>query len=793
MNLLSELGKRVIFFDGGMGTLLQEKGLGPGELPEPWNLTRPDVISGIHRSYLEAGADILKTNTFGANAAKLRDSGYDVREIVTAGVRLAKAAAEGTGALVAMDIGPTGKLLKPLGDLGFEDAVSMFAEAASAGEQAGADLILIETMSDTYECKAAVLAAKENTHLPVFATIIVDREGKLLTGGDIPAAVAMLEGLGVDALGLNCGFGPEQMERFLPVLADCASVPIVINPNAGLPHEVDGRNVFDVGPDAFAQDIKKIVEGGAWVVGGCCGTTPSYIRREKEVCRDLPPRPIVPKNRTVVSSSQQAAVFGEKPVLIGERINPTGKSRLKQALRENDMDYLLREAITQQQNGAHILDVNVGLPEIDETAVLSRAVGELQAVCGLPLQIDTSSIPAMEAAMRIYNGKPLVNSVNGKKESMEAVFPLVKKYGGAVIALTLDEDGIPDTAEKRCAIAEKIMRTAEKYGIGKNELIVDPLAMTISAGQENAGITLEALRLIRERLGLKTSLGVSNVSFGLPSREHINVAFFTMALKNGLSAAIVNPNSAAMMDAAFAFSALSGADARCSAYISRYAAPAGEEKKPDPASSGRIPLTDAIYRGLKESAHAAAEVLLKTRDPLDIINMEMVPALDRVGKEFEAGTLFLPQLLMSAEAAKAAFEVIRVKMGEKGERAKKGKIILATVKGDIHDIGKNIVKVLLENYSFDVIDLGRDVAPERIVEEALAGQVRLVGLSALMTTTVVNMEETIRQLHAKVPRCRVMVGGAVLTQEYADRIGADFYSRDAMGSVRYAQLLFADE
>lgn len=790
INLENELGKRIVFFDGGMGTMLQASGLGAGELPEIWNLTHPKTISDIHKAYLAAGADIIKTNTFGANSVKVKQSGYNVNEIVSTGVWLAKDAASDYGALVAMDIGPTGKLMKPLGDLGFEEAVSVFAEAAKAGERAGADLILIETMSDSYECKAAVLAAKENTSLPVFATVILDEQGKLLTGGDIPSVVATLEGLGVDALGLNCGFGPDQMKRFLPQLTGYCSVPIIINPNAGLPREIDGNNVYDVKEDEFAADMKDIAEGGAWIIGGCCGTTPNYIRAVKNLCKDISPKPIQKKDLTVVSSRAKAVVFGEKPVLIGERINPTGKSRLKQALRENDMDYLMREGITQQQNGAQILDVNVGLPELDETAVLSAAVQEIQSVVDLPLQIDTSSPQAMEAAMRLYNGKPLVNSVNGKAESMKAVFPLVKKYGGAVIALTLDENGIPDTAEGRYAIAEKIVKTAAEYGVDKKDIIVDTLAMTISAGQENATITLEALRLVHERLGVHTSLGVSNISFGLPKREHINASFFTMAMQNGLSAAIVNPNSEAMMDAYFAFCALSGTDDRCIEYISRFSIQ-NEEKKA--VSENGISLHNAILKGLKESAQLSAKTLLETQDPLDIINSEMIPALDEAGKGFEQGTLFLPQLLMSAEAAKAAFEVLRMKMGEKGEPVKNGKIILATVKGDIHDIGKNIVKVLLENYSFDVIDLGRDVPPEKIVETAVSKKVRLVGLSALMTTTVVNMEETIRQLHETLPECKVMVGGAVLTPEYAEKIHADFYSKDAMGSVRYAQRLFSKE
>ena len=786
MNILNDLGKRLLFFDGAMGTMLQDNGLMPGELPELWNLTRPEIIRNIHRQYLAAGADLLKANTFGANGVKLRSCGHTVEEIVTAGVRLAKEAAAGGPALVAMDIGPTGKLMKPLGDLGFEQAYKIFKEMAVAGEKAGADFILIETMSDTYECKAAVLAAKENTGLPVFATLIFDGSGKLLTGGDVPAAAALLEGLGVDAMGFNCGLGPDQMKQLLPQLTRCCSVPIIVNPNAGLPRSVGGNTVFDVEPGEFAASMEEIARGGAWMIGGCCGTTPGHIATMTARCKNISPAAPVRHDFTVVSSYAKAVVFGKKPVLIGERINPTGKSRLKQALRENDMDYILREGIAQQENGADILDVNVGLPEIDEVEMMRRAITELQGVIDLPLQIDTSNAEAMEAALRIYNGKPLINSVNGKEESMRSIFPLVKKYGGVVIALTLDEAGIPETAEGRLAIAKKIVATAARYGIGKENIVVDPLAMTISAGQENAAVTLKALELIRDILGVPTSLGVSNISFGLPQREHINAAFFTMALQNGLGAAIVNPNSQAMMNAFYAYCALSGADDRCMDFIAKYAA----QKIEATPSAMEITLHSAIVKGLKESAFTAAEKLLQNTPALEIINTQLIPALDEVGIHFEKGTLFLPQLLMSAEAAKAAFDAIRSSLGGTGASVKKEKIILATVKGDIHDIGKNIVKVLLENYGYDVIDLGRDVPPEAVVETALSSNARLVGLSALMTTTVASMEETIRQLHQSAPECRIMVGGAVLTPEYAKMIHADSYSKDAMGSVRYANALF---
>lgn len=785
-------GKRLLFFDGAMGTMLQESGLPAGAAPEPWNLTHPEVIRSIHRAYLEAGCDLLKTNTFGANPIKLHECSTE--KAVAAGVALAKEAIQDSGrdAMVALDIGPTGRLLRPMGDLDFEEAYEAFRETALYGEQAGADLILIETMSDTYEVKAAVLAAKENTSLPVMVTLIFDEKGRLLTGGTIEAAAALLEGLGVDAIGLNCGLGPEQMIQLIPTLRSCCSLPLVINPNAGLPHTVEGRTVFDVLPDDFAEHMARLAEGGAWILGGCCGTTPRHIRAMIERCRSLPPLPLPTHRRTVVSSYARAVSFGSEPVIIGERINPTGKSRFKQALRENDLDYILREGIAQQQAGAHILDVNVGLPEIDEPAMMARAVTGLQSILDLPLQLDTSDPVTMEKAMRLYNGKPLVNSVNGKQECMEQIFPLIKRYGGAVIALTLDEGGIPDTAEGRYRIACKIVETAARYGIGREEIIVDPLAMTISADQSAARVTLDSLRLIREELGVCTSLGVSNISFGLPQRERINASFFTLALQNGLSAAILNPQSDAMMSVYYAYNALSGTDAQCMQYIARYA---GQPAAPAAAGqAAALSLGDAIIRGLTDSAAEAAKRELAALPPLTVINEQMIPALDKVGQDFEKGTLFLPQLLMSADAAKAAFEVVRSTLNQSADAAssqgKREKIVLATVKGDIHDIGKNIVKVLLDNYGYEVIDLGKDVPPETVVQTVLEQQVLLVGLSALMTTTVTSMEETIRQLHEAAPQCKIMVGGAVLTQEYADMIHADHYSRDAMGSVRYANELF---
>ncbi len=792
MDILKQLGKRIIFFEGGMGSILQQNGLAPGELPEVWNVEKPEFILNVHREYLKAGCDIVKTNTFGANSIKMEDSGYTAKELIEKAVSIAKQAVNENGhGLVAMDIGPTGKLLRPLGDLEFDGAYEAFKEMAIVGEQAGADVALIETMSDTHEVKAAVLAVKENTKLPVFVTMTFDENAKLLTGGDIPAAVALLEGLGVDGIGFNCGLGPTQMKAFMKELTACCSTPIIVNPNAGLPKNINGQTVYDVNPEEFAKEMLDIVMEGAWIIGGCCGTTPAHLAETIKVCKGIMPVPLEQKNLTVISSYTHTVQFGPRPIIIGERINPTGKSRFKQALRDHDMDYILKEGITQQQNGAHVLDVNVGLPEIDEVQLMQDAIKEIQSVIDLPLQIDTTDPIAMEKAMRIYNGKPLINSVNGKEHSMHEVFPLVKKYGGVVIALTLDENGIPPTAEGRLEVAKKIIATAETYGIPKTDLIFDVLAMTISAEQEAAAATLKALQLIRDELGAYTSLGISNISFGLPQRENINASFFTMALQNGLSAAIMNPGSQGMMKAYYSYCALSGVDKQCMEYISVYSGQTTEATAPVGAN---IPLDQAVIKGLKESAHAAAQELLKTMEPLEIINKLLVPALDVVGKEFEQGTLFLPQLLMSAEAAKAAFEAIKVHFEKSGTVQEKGeKIILATVKGDIHDIGKNIVKVLLENYSYDVIDLGKDVDPGLVVDTAIEQNVQLVGLSALMTTTVVNMEETIRLLKEKAPHVKVMVGGAVLTQEYADMIHADFYSKDAMGSVYYAQRLFGKE
>ncbi len=801
MNFKDLLGKQILFFDGGMGTLLQERGLRTGEIPETWNILHPEVIKQIHKEYLLAGSNMVSANTFGVNAFKCKNLEYTVDELVTAGVRLTKEAiaevkkentAEADRPMFsALDIGSIGKLLKPLGEISFDQAYETFREIIAAGDKAGADLILIETVSDSYEIKAAVLAAKENSCLPVVVTMIFDENGKLLTGGDVASAAAMLEGLGVDAIGFNCGLGPDQMKKLLPQLTACCSLPIVINPNAGLPVVINGQTVFDVEPDAFAESVKMLVGMGASVVGGCCGTTPAHIKKVVELCGKMDIAPVTDKGLTVVSSYNHAVTFSRKPLIIGERINPTGKSKFKQALRDHDMEYIYKEGLLQEENGAHILDVNVGLPEIDEPQLMEEAVTGIQAIIDLPLQIDTSDTDAMERGLRYYNGKPMLNSVNGKKESMESVFPIAKKYGAVVVCLCLDEGGIPETVEGRLDIAKKIVRTAAAYGIPKKNLVMDALVLTISTGQDNATVTLETLRRIRYELGLHTVLGVSNISFGLPERSRINTAFFTMAMNNGLSAGIVNPSSEPMMAAYYSFNALIGEDDQCMEYIAKASRTADMPAAPAASKSSALTLDEAIIKGLSESAYEATVKLLEQNmDSLTIINEKLIPALDVVGKGFEEKKMFLPQLLMSADAAKASFAAIKTNLSKQGKNSEsKGKIVIATVKGDIHDIGKNIVKTLLENYGFDMIDLGKDVAPEVVLKTVQEQNVRLVGLSALMTTTVVNMEATIKLLRENGVDCKVMVGGAVLTQEYADMIGADFYSKDAMGSVRYANEL----
>lgn len=768
---------KIKFFDGGMGTMLQAAGLKAGQLPETLNITNKDMILAVHRAYADAGCEYITANTFGANCLKFEN--YD--EIIKAGIELAKS----VGKKVLLDIGPTGKLLKPMGELAFDDAIDIFAKTVIAGKD-GADAVLIETMSDTYEIKAAVLAAKENCDLPIIVTMIFDEKGRLLTGADIKTAVTMLEGLGVDVIGLNCGLGPKQMIEYVKELRKWTSLPIAVQPNAGLPVSVNGKTVFNVEPEEFAQDMKEIAKLGVSYLGGCCGTTPEHIRQMIALCKDIPANVPESKNYCLVSSYSETVDLGEKPKIIGERINPTGKKLFKEALRRNDIDYIIKEGIAQRDAGAHILDVNVGLPEIDECKMMEDAVYNLQAVLPTPLQIDTTNIAALERALRIYNGKPMLNSVNGKQKNMEEIFPLAKKYGSVVVCLCLDENGIPETAEGRIAVAEKIIKTAKEYGIDKKDLIVDALTMTISTDKNNAKETLKAVKYIRETLGVNTVLGVSNISFGLPQRDVINTAFFTLALQSGLSAGIINPKSSSMMNAYYSYNALAGLDDNCTEYIESVT------EAQQAVQETNVTLHTAIVKGMKDEAGACAKELLKDTAPLDVINNYIIPALDEVGAGFEKNKIFLPQLLMSADSAKAAFDVIKEYMILNNAEEKSGnKIVLATVHGDIHDIGKNIVKVLLSNYGFDVIDLGKDVPEETVLQAVTQNDVKLVGLSALMTTTVPAMEKTIELLH-KNTDAKVLVGGAVLTKSYAKMINADWYAKDAMESVRIAKAFFGE-
>ncbi len=788
MDIKKLLVESRVYFDGGMGTLLQARGLRAGEKPEQWNITHPEIITEIHLEYLKAGSNIISSNTFGANPLKTEN----YAELITAAIRNAKKAVElfdgdREKCFVAFDMGPTGRMLEPLGDLAFEAAVEAFRKIAVEAEKNGADLIIIETMNDSLETKAAVLGAKEGSSLPVFVSNVFDERGKLMTGADAKAMIAMLEGLGVDAIGMNCSLGPGQMLPVAEEYVKYSSLPVTVSPNAGLPRSENGKTVFDVDAEEFSDIMTEIAKMGAGILGGCCGTTPEYIKRTVEKTKDIPFVKPEKKNYTLVSSYTHAVEIGNEPILIGERINPTGKPKFKDALRRGDIDYIVAEGVRQQEKGVHILDVNVGLPEIDEDKMLCDSVKALQAVVDLPLQLDSVRASSLEKAMRLYNGKPLINSVNGKQESMREILPLVKKYGGVLIALTIDENGIPETAEGRLKIARKIILECEKQGIDRKDIIVDPLAMAVSSDKNSGKVTLESVELIRKELGVKTSLGVSNISFGLPQRDVANSFFFALALERGLDLAIMNPNSVPMMQAYHSFRALKGLDEGCGDYIA-FASQneiTAVKKEAEVQNESADDLVYAIVKGMREPAFFKAKTLLETTDPMTVINEKIIPALDEVGRGFEKKTVYLPQLLMSAEAASRAFEAVKAKMGA-GKSESKGKIVVATVKGDIHDIGKNIVKVLLENYGFEVIDLGKDVASEKVLEAVKESGAKLVGLSALMTTTVEAMKDTVELLKKEAPEVKTIVGGAVLTQEYADMIGATYYAKDAMDAVRLA-------
>ena len=808
-----------VFLDGGFGTMIQAAGLPAGKDPTDWNLENPEAVRSVHKAYVDAGAEIVLTNTFGANRLKYHGP-HDLGELIRAAIANAKVAGSQKKVKVALDIGPTGKLLKPAGDLDFEEAYSAFAEMirfatpiSNGSATLQPDLVFIETMGDTREIKAAVLAAKENCDLPVFVSVALSEDGKLLTGADVECVAAMLEGLGVDAYGFNCGLGPDRMLPYVERLAKVTTKPIIVKPNAGMPHLVDGKTVFDVEPEEFARHVKSLVAAGAKIVGGCCGTTPAHIKAVRNEAFEIGNcgSSAIPHSEFILphSVSSGTSVVELKPhegLVIGERINPTGKKKLKEAYARGDQAYVLREAVTQVDAGAKVLDVNCGVPGIDEAATLDKTIGAVESVVTCPLQIDTADPNALEIALRHVNGKALVNSVNGKRESMDAVFPLVRKYGGMIVGLCLDESGIPATSEGRIAIAEKILAEGAKYGFTKEDFVFDALTLAVSADADAAKVTLETVKRLTDELGVNTVLGVSNVSFGLPNRPVLNNTMYALAKRAGLSAAIANPSVIRDEIDPAAEDVLLGRDPGCLKWIEICARADSSQKQPlgEPTANTPNPLarssalSSAIIHGLKADAFSAAEELLKTTEPVEVIEKGIVPALEEVGKGFEQGTLFLPQLLMSADAAGEAFAAVRKILSRTSSSSSSSTspstsspIIIATVKGDIHDIGKNIVRALLENYGFDVIDLGRDVPPEEIVAAAVKNGSRLVGLSALMTTTVGAMAETIRQLKAVDPSISTFVGGAVITDEYARSIGATYYTKDAMASVRLAKEFFS--
>ena len=795
MGKIDELLKKdFIFLDGAMGTMLQASGLKLGERPEVLCITEPETIIDIHKQYIHAGSDIVYANTFGGNAHKLEGTGYSVDEVITAAVKVAKKACEGTEALAALDIGPIGELLEPSGTLKFEEAYEIFKEMLVSGEKAGADLVVFETMTDLYEVKAAVLAAKENTKLPIFVTMTFEENGRTFTGCTVESMACVLEGLGVDAVGINCSLGPKEIFPLAKRLMEATNLPVVIKANAGLPDPL--TNEYDITPELFGEYMKMYSEIGINIAGGCCGTNPDFI---KETVKAMPlakgKRKIVNSVSKLCSPQKMVEITGIRP--IGERINPTGKKRFQQALRECDLNYIAERAIEQTDAGAEILDVNVGLPGIDEAEMMVKVVKTLQSVTNLPLQIDSSDPKAIEAGLRVFNGKAIVNSVNGEQEVMDKILPIVKKYGASVVGLAMDSNGIPKTAEARIEIAERILKNALSYGIKKEDVFIDCLTLTVSAQQEQAKETLKAVRYVKEQMGLHTVLGVSNISFGLPAREFITCSFLVQAMANGLDLPIINPNQQAVMDAIYSFRVLSGEDKDSVDYIEKFAnrtmtqsepvqAGAGTGKKDE--KQGDLDIAYAVSKGLKEEAAKITEELLKTKTEMEIINELLIPALDRVGERYEKQEIFLPQLINSASASCEAFEVLKKSILKKGAGSvSKGKIILATVKGDIHDIGKNIVKVILENYGYQVIDLGRDVAIEAVVETAKKEDVKLVGLSALMTTTLKSMSDTIDALRNSGHECKIVVGGAVLTPEYAKQIGADCYAKDAKQTVDFAK------
>lgn len=792
MEIRDYIKDNILIFDGAMGTMLQQIGLKIGENPEVFGLKNPDKLLEIHKAYLEAGSDVLTTNTFGANELKLDKLGYTVEEIVDNAVCIAKKAIDKVDKskprYIALDIGPIGEMLEPMGTLSFDRAYEIFKRQAIQGEKSGANLIIIETMMDLYEAKAAVLAVKENTSLPLFITMTFDENGRSFTGCMPESMIATIEGLGVDAIGVNCSLGPKQLLPIVEKIAKITSLPVIVQANAGLPDIIDGNAIYNVKENEFFEGVKKFIEVGASIIGGCCGTDPKFI---KKICDNLDSLHKVNIEKTIKSVVCSPSKYLEiqSPTIIGERINPTGKKLLKEALKSESLDYVINIALEQINGGAEILNVNVGLPDIDEKRMMPKVIKEIQSIIDTPLQIDSSDIEALEQGLRYYNGKTIANSVNGKDESLNAILPIVKKYGACVVGLTLDENGIPNTAEERYKIAKKIVDKAISYGIKKEDIFIDCLSLTVSAGQDDSIVTLECIKMVKEKLGVKTILGVSNISFGLPNRKALNNLYLTLALDYGLDLPIINPNEASSMEVINSYKVIKNIDKGCTNYIEKYSG--YTNKKESKIVDSSITLDKVIERGLKEEAKSTTQNLLEKYDENHILDEILIPALDMVGKKYDSGEIFLPQLIQSAETVKVSLNVIKENLlKENSNTMFKGKIIVATVKGDIHDIGKNIVKIMLENYGYEVIDLGKDVAIEEVVNQAKKQNIKLVGLSALMTTTVNSMKETIKALRENEIDTKVFVGGAVLTEEYAKDLGADYYSKDAKSAVEIAKMNF---
>lgn len=776
---------KMIILDGAMGTMLQKAGVTQNQLPEEVNITNPEIVIDIHRQYIEAGCQIISTNTFGANAYKVGSSPYTVEQLITAAVQNAKKAAAGTDTKIALDIGPIGKMLRPNGDLAFEEAYQIYKQMIECGVKNDVDLIFFETIADLLEMKAGILAAKENANLPIFCSMTFEANQRTFAGVSVPAMAAVLEGLGADVIGFNCSLGPTEMLPLVQQLATCTNLPILVKANAGLPNLK--TNEYDIDAQQFCDALAPHIQAGAGIIGGCCGTTPEYIQKLSTRYGSLCPIKRKPIHQSVLTGATDALQVN-RVCIVGERINPTGKKLFKQALQNRNIGYILSQGIEQIRAGADILDVNVGLPGTDEKDLMVTVIEQLQSITDVPLQIDSSSVEVLEAALRIYNGKPIVNSVNGEQEVLDSILPLVKKYGAAVIGLTLDQNGIPSDAQSRYQIAERIVKKAEEYGIPREDIYIDCLTLTASVQQAEVVETLKAMQLVKQKLGVKTVLGVSNISFGLPARELINKTFLTLALAHGLDLPIINPNITAMTEAIDAFNVLYNHDIGATKYIQKYNQAAVAVTK-EPAQKTEMTLDLAVRTGLKEEAAAQTEKLMQTMAPMDIVDQILIPSLDKVGQDFETNVIFLPQLIQSATAAQAGFDVIKKYLAKNNDQqtVSKGKIVLATVKGDIHDIGKNIVKVILENYGYDVIDLGKDVPIDTVVRQTIDNHVHLVGLSALMTTTVVNMEATIRALRDAGADCKIMVGGAVLTQDFAKTMGADYYAKDAKQSADIAK------